>query len=221
MIGETRIRVIVADDHPVVRHGLRSMLELEPGIEVVGEARDGRELLSEMEDKKPDVVLVDLRMPGVGGIEAVRKALSSGTAARLVALTAYDEEEYMLEAIRAGVHGYLLKEIDADTLVNAIEAVFRGEMVLDERVGKKFQELASGHLPGNQYSEYGLTSREIEVLELMQEGLAGAELASRLFISVNTLKFHQKNIYAKLGVHGREEALRKLRFGCPPGAQRP
>jgi len=206
-----RIRLIVADDHPVVRHGLRSMLELEPGLEVVGEARDGQELLREVEDKKPNVVLVDLRMPGMGGIEAVRRILASGSGARLVALTAYDEEEYMLEAVRAGVSGYLLKEIDARALVSAIEAVSRGEMVLDERVGKTFQELADRSVPPAAVHEHGLTSRESEVLELLLRDLGNREIADRLYMSINTLKFHLKNIYGKLGVHNRTEAMRKLR----------
>ncbi len=206
-----RIRLIVADDHPVVRHGLRSMLELEPGLEVVGEARDGEELLREVEEKKPDLVLVDLRMPGMGGIEAVRRILATGSGVRLVALTAYDEEEYMLEAVRAGVNGYLLKEIDAGALVSAIEAVSRGEMVLDERVGKTFQDLADRCVPPDSVREHGLTSREAEVLELLLRDLSNREIADRLYISMNTLKFHLKNIYGKLGVRNRTEAMRKLR----------
>jgi two-component system, NarL family, response regulator DegU len=211
MDDSAKIRVIVADDHPVVRHGLRSMLELEPGLEVVGEARDGQELLREVEEKKPDVVLVDLRMPGMGGIEAVRRILASGSGARLVALTAYDEEEYMLEAVRAGVNGYLLKEIDARALVGAIEAVFRGEMVLDERVGRTFQELVDRSTPPGTRLTYSLTSRETEVLELLLQDLNNREITERLYMSINTLKFHLKNIYGKLGVHSRAEAIRKLR----------
>jgi len=210
-VKKGRIRVLVADDHPVVRHGLKSILELDPRIEVVGEAGDGEELVREVERKSPDVALVDLRMPGKGGIEAVGSILASGSSTRLIALTAYDEEEYMLEALRAGVQGYLLKEIDAEALVSAVEAVFRGEMVLDPRVGKTFQELAERSATPAMRSRYGLTSRESEVLELLLQGLGNREISERLFMSVNTLKFHLKNIYGKLGVHSRSEAMRRLR----------
>ncbi|MFW6113627.1 MAG: response regulator [Actinomycetota bacterium] len=208
--GREKIRVVVADDHPVVRHGLRSMLELNPRIEVSGEVADGAELVRRVEELNPDVVLVDLRMPGMGGIEAARRIARSGSPSRLVALTAYDEEEFMLEAVRAGIHGYLLKEIDAEALNSAIEAVAQGEMVLDPRVGRSFVELLDESVTPESYSSYGLTPKEEEVLRLLVQGLGNREMAERLYVSSNTLKFHLKNIYAKLGVHSRTEVIRKL-----------
>ncbi len=213
--GEKKIRVLIADDHPVVRHGLRTMLELDPRFEVIGEAGDGEELLLEVGGKEPDVVLVDLRMPGMGGIEAARRILGSGSPSRLLVLTAYEEEEYMLEAIRAGVHGYLLKEIDAGALANAVAAVSRGEMIVDERVGKAFQELASRSLHPAWRARFGLTAREVEVLELLLQDLDNREIASRLYVSPNTLKYHLKNLYGKMGVHNRDEA--RSRIGKPRG----
>jgi DNA-binding NarL/FixJ family response regulator len=209
--GGAKLTILLADDHLVVRQGLRSLLEMNPAVEVVGEASDGEQLMRSVAELEPDVVLLDIRMPQVGGIEAVRRLLASGSRSRFIAITAYEEEEYMLEAIRAGVHGYLLKDVDAEALNRAVESVAHGEMVLDPRVSRTVQELmVRGPVP-DALSRYGLTTREREVVELLPRDISNQEIAQRLFISANTLKFHLKNIYAKLGVSTRREAIRITR----------
>ncbi len=204
---------MIADDHPVVREGLRSMLELNPRVNVVAEATDGVDLIRKVAECDPDVVLLDIRMPEMGGLDVVRRLQADGCRSRLVVMTAYDEEEYMLEAVRAGVHGYLLKEIDGSALNSAIEAVLKGEIVLDPRVEQAFTELLDRGGKAVSVPDWGLTAREQEVLELLYQGLSNQQIAKRLFISMNTLKFHLKNIYRKLGVSSRLEAIKKLTFG--------
>ncbi len=210
MNGEGKITVLVADDHLVVRQGLINILKMNPRIEVQGEVGDGVQLIQKVGELKPDVVLLDLKMPELGGIAAVRLLLASGNSSRFIALTAYEEEEYMLEALSAGVQGYLLKDVDAEALNRAIESVAHGEMVLDPRVSKTVQEAMDRSLPASVASKYGLTSRERGVMELMLAGLENEAIAERLFISKNTLKFHIKNIYQKLGVSSRQEAVKVL-----------
>lgn len=213
-MGDTsRITIVIADDHPVVREGLRSMLELNPRVNVVAEATDGVDLIRKVAECDPDVVLLDIRMPEMGGLDVVRRLQADGCRSRLVVMTAYDEEEYMLEAVRAGVHGYLLKEIDGSALNSAIEAVLKGEIVLDPRVEQAFTELLDRGGKAVSVPDWGLTAREQEVLELLYQGLSNQQIAKRLFISMNTLKFHLKNIYRKLGVSSRLEAIKKLTFG--------
>jgi DNA-binding NarL/FixJ family response regulator len=210
MEARGKIRVLVADDHLVVRQGITNILKMNPLIEVQGEVSDGAQLVRKAGDLEPDVVLLDLKMPELGGIGAVRELLASGSKSRFIILTAYEEEEYMLEALRAGVHGYLLKDVDAEALLRAIESVAHGEMVLDPRVSKTVQEAMGRRLPASEASKYGLTSREREVIELMLDGLSNEAMAEKLFISRNTLKFHLKKIYQKLGVSNRKEAMQAL-----------
>jgi DNA-binding NarL/FixJ family response regulator len=210
MDAEGRITVLVADDHLVVRQGLTNILKMNPRIEVLGEVGDGVQLIKMATELHPDVVLLDLKMPELGGIDAVRSLLASGSKSRFITLTAYEEEEYMLEALRAGVHGYLLKDVDAEALNRAIETVAHGEMVLDPRVSKTVQEAMGRSLPASLASKHGLTSRETEVIGFMLAGLCNEAIAERLFISRNTLKFHIKNIYLKLGVSNRQEAMKAL-----------
>ena len=205
-----KITVLVADDHLVVRQGLTNILKMNPRIEVLGEVSDGVQLIEMASELQPDVVLLDLKMPELGGIDAVRRLLESGSKSRFITLTAYEEEEYMLEALRAGVHGYLLKDVDAEALNRAIESVAHGEMVLDPRVSKTVQEAMGRSLPASLATKHSLTARETEVIELMLVGLGNEAIAERLFISRNTLKFHMKNIYQKLGVSNRQDAVKAL-----------
>lgn len=206
--GGERITVLIADDHLVVREGIRSLLEMSPGVEIVGEASDGEQLIRSVADLDPDVVLLDIKMPRVGGIEAVTRMLDAGTRSRFIAITAYEEEEYMVEALKAGVRGYLLKDVDAGALARAVASVAHGEMVLDPRVGRTVREsIGRGPAP-QRWALYSLTAREREVLELLVSGYGNQEIAERLYISANTLKFHIRNLYAKLGVSTRQEAVR-------------
>ncbi len=210
MMNDSRIKILIADDHMVVREGLRRILEANPRVRVIGEVSDGSELEEAVYMLKPDVTLVDIKMPKRGGIEVIERLLSQDVSTRFIVLTAYEEEDYMLQALRAGVSGYMLKDVDDEVLNRAIESVAHGEMVLDPRVAKTVRDGAERGLPNSKIEKFGLTPRERDVLELLAKGLSNQEIAQRLFISLNTLKFHIKNIYGKMQVCNRREALKLL-----------
>jgi DNA-binding NarL/FixJ family response regulator len=202
------IRVVIADDHAVVRQGLRTFLDLQQDIEVVGEAADGEEALALIEELAPDVVLIDLVMPRVDGIEAIRRLAARGERPRAIALTPYADEASVLGALRAGARGYLTKDAGADQIRAAVEAVARGEAALDPAVQHHVvaalavrAEEAEPDLPD------GLTPREAEVLALIAEGLTNTEIADRLVVSAATVKSHVNHIFAKAGVRDRAQAV--------------
>ncbi|MET8120291.1 response regulator transcription factor [Micromonospora sp. NPDC005189] len=195
------IRLLIVDDHPVVRDGLRGMFTGDPGFEVVGEAADGSEALALVATLRPDVVLMDLRMPGMDGVTAIRRLARSGSAARVLVLTTYDTDADVLPAIEAGATGYLLKDTPRDDLVHAVRAAARGESVLAPSV--------VGRLMGRLRApvEEALSQRELEVLTLVARGASNREAAARLFISEATVKTHLLHVYAKLGVNDRAAAV--------------
>jgi DNA-binding NarL/FixJ family response regulator len=199
------IRVLLADDQRVVREGLEMLLGLLPGIEVVGTAADGEEAVRLAVARAADVVLMDLRMPRVDGIEATRRLADARPAARVIALTTYADEPTVLSALRAGARGYLTKDAGADEISRAISAVARGEAALDRAVqhqviGAVAQAEATA-LPD------GLTPREAEVLVLIAEGLSNQEIAERLVVSPATVKSHVNRVFAKAGVRDRAQAV--------------
>ncbi len=205
------IRVLVADDHALFRRGLNMILESENAIEVVGEAEDGVEAVDMAIDLAPDVVLMDVRMPRLSGIEAATRVRQSVPAAKILMLTVSDEEEDLYEAIKAGANGYLLKEISIEEVADAIRAVTQGQSLispsmasklLDEftTLSKQADEKVSPHAPR-------LTARELEVLQLVAQGLSNRKIAEKLFISENTVKNHVRNMLEKLHVHSRMEAV--------------
>lgn len=198
------VRVLVVDDHALIREGLIKILSVEPGITVVGEAANGWEAVEFVRRQPVDVVLLDISMPEMNGIEACREIKRLRPETAVVALTIHDEEEYLFEMIRAGISGYVLKDMSADKLVETIYGVARGESFVPPRLtAKVFQEfsrLAARKPPD------GLTEREVEVLRLVAAGASNREIASKLFISEKTVKNHLSNIFQKIGVTDRTQA---------------
>jgi DNA-binding NarL/FixJ family response regulator len=200
------IRVLLADDHPVVREGLRGMLDAEPDIEVVGEAASGPEAVALAGQLRPDVVLMDLRMPGGDGVEATRRL----TGTTVVVLTTYDSDADILRAVEAGAAGYLLKDTPRTVLADSVRAAAKGETVLAPTV-------ASRLLGRMRAPEAPLSTRETEVLALVAGGLTNSEIGRRLFVSEATVKTHLLRACAKLGVSGRTAAVTKaIEIGALP-----
>jgi NarL family two-component system response regulator YdfI len=196
--------VLIADDHMVVREGLRALLDAEPDLEPVGAARDGAEAVRLAGEMAPDVILMDLRMPGVDGIEAIRQIKARYPAVQVVILTTYDDDQYIVRGLRAGARGYLLKDTDRKVLYDAIRAAARGESLLPSAVVDK----VVAHLQGAQPVESEtLSRREAQVLALLAEGAANKEIARRLGISERTVKAHVTSIFNKLGASSRAEAV--------------
>jgi DNA-binding NarL/FixJ family response regulator len=192
------IRVLVADDHPVVRHGLCTMLEIEDDMVVVGRAADGEEAVIQARETKPDIILLDVQMPNVDGIEALRRIRADNPEARVIVLTTYRNEDYIFPSLEAGARGYLLKDASRTELAAAVRAVHRGESLLDPQVQETIDN-APRHDP--------LTARELEVLRLMADQKSNAQIAELLFVSENTVKTHVSNILAKLGCTDRAGAV--------------
>jgi DNA-binding NarL/FixJ family response regulator len=201
------IRVLLADDQRVVREGLGTLLGLLDGIELVGTAGDGEEALALAARYDPDIVLIDLRMPRLDGIEAIRRLTARGPRPRTIALTTYADDTSVLGALRAGARGYLTKDAGAEQIRAAVEAVARGEAALDPAV--QHHVLAALTEPTAETPELpdGLTPREAEVLALIAEGLTNAEIADRLVVSAATVKTHVNHIFAKAGVRDRAQAV--------------
>jgi DNA-binding NarL/FixJ family response regulator len=205
------IRVMICDDHALFRRGLIMVLESEEGIEVVGEAEDGEEAVASVEDLAPDVVLMDVRMPRVSGIEATRRIAEVVPAAKILMLTVSDEEDDLYDAIKAGATGYLLKEISIEEVATAIRAVVSGQSLISPSMASKllseFTNLAKKANDRQSVPTPRLTDRELEVLKLVAQGMSNREIAGELFISENTVKNHVRNILEKLHLHSRMEAV--------------
>ena len=199
------IRVLLADDQRVVREGLGTLLGLLDGIELVGTAADGEEVLALAARHDPDVVLMDLRMPRMDGTEAIRRLAERGERPRTIALTTYADDASVLGALRAGARGYLTKDAGAEQIRAAVMAVARGEAALDPAV--QHHVLAALTDPAAAELPDGLTPREAEVLALIAEGLTNAEIAERLVVSAATVKTHVNHIFAKAGVRDRAQAV--------------
>ncbi|MFI6738570.1 response regulator [Nonomuraea sp. NPDC050451] len=195
------IGLLIVDDHPVVRDGLAGMFARDPEFEVLGEAADGAEAVRLAEALRPDVILMDLRMPGMDGVSATRELAERGSEARVLVLTTYDTDSHVLPAIEAGATGYLLKDAPRDELLRAVRAAARGEAVLAPSVAALLMSRVRRPAPGP------LSPREIEVLQLVAAGATNREAAARLFLTEATVKSHMLNIYAKLGVNDRAAAV--------------
>ena len=195
------IRLLIVDDHPVVRNGLHGMFSGDPDFDVVGEAADGAEAVAYAQSLAPDVVLMDLRMPGMDGVTAIRKLATLGIRAKVLVLTTYDTDSDVLPAIEAGATGYLLKDTPRAELLRAVRAAARGEAVLAPSVATKL--LGQVRAPAKD----DLSKRELEVLALIAKGATNREAAVQLFISEATVKTHLLHLYAKLGVSDRAAAV--------------
>jgi DNA-binding NarL/FixJ family response regulator len=195
------IRLLIVDDHPVVRDGLSGMFAPDPEFEVLGEAADGAEAVRLARTLRPDVILMDLRMPGMDGLTAITELARRGIPARVLVLTTYDTDSYVVPAIEAGATGYLLKDAPRDELLRAVRAAAAGQSVLSPSVATTL--INRVRTPAVE----PLSQREIEVLELVAAGTTNREAAVKLFISEATVKSHLLNIYAKLGVSDRAAAV--------------
>jgi len=212
--GSGQIQVLLADDHPVVREGLRGMLAAEPDISVVAEAGSGSEAVAMTLLHRPDVVLMDLRMPSGDGVDAITRIQAARSSARIIVLTTYDTDADILRAVEAGAAGYLLKDTPRAALVSAIRAAARGETVLAAAVAGRLMTAVRGPQPD------ALSARETEVLGLVSRGLTNAQIGRVLFVSEATVKTHLMRACAKLGVTGRTAAVTKaMETGAlpPPG----
>jgi NarL family two-component system response regulator LiaR len=207
------IRVLVVDDHAVVRRGIRALLATEEAIEVVGEARDGQEALDQIEALRPDVILLDLIMPKVDGIEVTREAMAQNPEARILVLTSFAADDKVFPAIKAGALGYLLKDTGPHELVRAIRQVHRGESSLSPSIARKLLQEISGS-QDRPLAADPLTDREVEVLRVLAQGKSNQQIADALVISEATVRTHVSNILSKLRLASRTQAaLYALREG--------
>ena len=192
-----RIRILLADDHPVVRLGLRTMLEAEPDLEVVGEAVDGAGAVAAFAAHRPDVTLLDLRMPGMTGPETITAIRKLAPEANIIVVTTYDADEDVFRAVQAGARGYLLKDTFAEGMLEAIRNVHAGRRLIDPAVAARLMD---------RLNEPSLTSREIGVLELVARGMTNREIGAALSVGEETVKAHLKHVFVKLGASDRTEA---------------
>lgn len=208
----SEIRVLLADDQQLMREGLRVLLDLTPDIRVVGEAGNGAEAVERVQALQPDVVLMDVRMPGLDGVAATRRLHKACPDVKVIILTTFDDDEYVFEGLRAGAVGYLLKDVPSEQLAEAIRAAARGEAFIQPSVARKvvaeFARLTEReHRRREQPLVEPLSARELEVLALVAEGLSNREIGERLFITPGTVKNHVSNVLAKLGVRDRTQAI--------------
>jgi two-component system NarL family response regulator len=210
-VTDDTIRVLISDDQALFRRGLYVVLGTEPDIAVVAEAENGEEAISRAEELAPDVVLMDVRMPRVSGIEAARRIREVLPTTKILMLTVSDEEDDLYEAIKAGANGYLLKEISVEEVAEALRAVVQGQSLISPSMASKllseFNSLAKRAAQREQLPAPVLTTRELEVLKLVARGLSNKDVADQLFISENTVKNHVRNILEKLHLHSRMEAV--------------
>ncbi len=204
------IRVLLVDDQPLLRTGFRLILQSEPDLEVVGEAGDGEVALAQVRALRPDVVLMDIRMPRMDGVEATRRLTALDAPPRVLVLTTYELDEYVVDSLRAGASGFLLKDVPAEDLVEAVRVVHRGEAVVAPRVTRRLLDRFARLLPAADTGTAPLpelTEREHQVLLLVARGLSNAEIAGELVLSETTVKTHVSNLLMKLGLRDRVQAV--------------
>jgi two-component system, NarL family, response regulator LiaR len=210
------IRVLVVDDHPVVRRGIRSLLAEEEGIQVIGEAINGKEAIQQVEELHPDVILMDLVMPEMGGVEAIQHITAAHPEARILVMTSFAADDKVFPSIKAGALGYLLKDSDPEDLIRMIHQVYRGELSIHPTIARKvIQEL--GRPASQPLTPDPLTQREVEILQMLAQGYENKEIARRLVLREATVRTHVSNILGKLQLANRVQAtLYALRQGIAP-----
>lgn len=204
------IRLLIVDDQRLMREGLRTLLELEHGFEIVGEAAEGQAALDAYAEFKPDVVLMDIRMPGMDGVEATRRLCTSWPGARVIILTTFDDDANVFEGLRAGAVGYLLKDLSGQELANAVRTVYKGGALIEPTVAKRVMaEFARLHPPARTVEEAlpePLSERELDVLRLVSAGLSNREIGNKLGLSEGTVKNYVSSVLLKIGVRDRTQA---------------
>jgi DNA-binding NarL/FixJ family response regulator len=206
------VRVLVADDHPLFRSGLRALLGAVEGLTVAGEATSGTEAVELADRLRPDVVLMDLHMPGLSGIEATRRIVTADPDAGVLVVSMYDDDSSIFAAMRAGARGYVLKDADEEQMLDAVRAVARGEAIFSPTVARRVLAFFAGRIPQAPPRAFPeLTGREREVLDLIARGLSNPEITARLFLSPRTVRNHISAIFAKLQVAGRGQAIVRAR----------
>ena len=206
----TATRILVADDHPTFRRGLRALIDSLPGIELIGEAADGEAAVEQAAQSLPDVVVMDLNMPGLNGVEATRKIVAANPSIAVLVLTMLDEDESVFAAMRAGARGYVVKGADTDDLLRALESVSRGNVVFGPAVASRVLSYLTRPLSARDPVLFPeLTDREREILELLARGMSNTQIARKLVVSPKTVRNHVSNIFTKLQVNDRAEAIRR------------
>lgn len=203
------VTVLLADDHPIVRQGLRHLLETQPDFKVVGEASDGLEASQMAERYRPDVLVVDMMMPGLNGLEVTRQVSQRSPGTRIIVLSMHNNDAYVLQALKRGASGYVLKDSGPAEVIKAVNQVMLGRRYLSESISERLVEMLlkqTGQLPADPYEE--LTNREREVFQLTAEGCSSSEIAGRLCISPRTVEVHRANMMDKLGLHSQMDLLR-------------
>jgi DNA-binding NarL/FixJ family response regulator len=203
-VTEVAVRVLVVDDQQLVRDGIASLLGIQPGIEVVGTAADGQDALDRAAELEPDVVLMDVRMPGMDGVEATRELRRARPACRVVMLTTFDDDQYVTLALRAGAEGYLLKDLGAAELADAVRLAHRGVAPLDAGVARRLAAARPADGPAGLAAQ--LTARELDILRLVATGSTNREIAGRMYLSEGTVKNHVSRILSRLGLRDRTQA---------------
>jgi DNA-binding NarL/FixJ family response regulator len=200
------VRVLIADDQTLFRVGLARLLEEDPRVEIVGQAGDGAEAVKLSGSLKPDVVLMDLKMPNLDGIEATRQILASQQGVKVLLLTTFEADNHVIQALKAGASGYILKDSRPDSIVSSLLAVMAGERVMASAVANRVLEMLTGTTTPKEFYD-GLTGREIEILKLLAGGMANKQIAYKLKISEKTVRNHVSNMYEKLNIYDRSQAV--------------
>jgi len=202
----TAPRVMIADDQTLFRSGLARLLSEDPRVEIVGEAVDGADAVKRMAELRPDVVLMDLKMPNLDGIDATREICAKYPNTKVLILTTFDTDSHVIQALKAGASGYVLKDAQASSIVSSIVAVMSGERVMATAVANRVLEMLTGTVTPKEYYD-GLTAREVEILKLVATGMANKQIAFRLKISEKTVRNHVSNMYEKLEIYDRAQAV--------------
>ncbi|GAB2998277.1 response regulator transcription factor [Streptomyces pseudoechinosporeus] len=208
---QTPVRVLVVDDQRLIRDGIASLLSIRPGIEIVGTAVDGRDAVAKTLELDPDVILMDVRMPEMDGVEAVAVLRGRAPKCRVVMLTTFDDEEYVVQALRAGAHGYLLKDLPAEELAHAVRLAHAGVTQLDSSVARHLTAALPSPSPADAPPAVSLSPRETDILRLLAHGHTNREIAARLYLSEGTVKNHVSRILTRLALRDRTQAALRAR----------